>query len=955
MTSLREHIELKEHGFVEVPIRGQQQPPRSDGVQMPCRWTILPIVCAVVIVASVVATLAVVLPGQSQSSQKASIQQENQPNPVRANLGGPIAGAGIFQQLAQRIEEIEAENALKHEEEKAAEETEADAHPVDPNFVKEDVPLENLSEHDMGQILPLVHHQNRQEIPIHPDFEQVTVMLEGSMQQEAVLAHLTKESLTKQEIPPANTKSGSPTLPAGTPYSPGAQEEVLELREEVGKVNIKESEEVEEKRHRESTRLPTTRLDNGRRICETPECAMAAQRISESLDLSADPCDNFYQFACGGWIDKHPIPPGMDETGTFLEAMSNLDNHLKLILDTTEEPDAPQPVHMAHTFYKTCMDTDTMDSLGMAPLASSLARQGGWPMVLDDWDDSTFSLTTALADLRLLNVYPLVAVGVDLDLTNVSRRIIYIDAGQVPLGVKLMANPSDSFVKTYITFMSEAARQLRDHLGSSVSDEDIDHQVKQVIDFEVIFSKMVLYAVAETTDTMWYTDVSGIQSDTDAGTPGQFDWLVYLKKLFNGTGVTITKEEPVISFKGTFFSEFTKLLAATDTRILANAMGWWWAFELQEETTYAMRNASYLFQQGLTGRDTPYRRWWECMTQTNYNLGFALSREYVDQYMDASTKPEMTELVENMRNAFNTLLDNNTWMLPEDLVMAREKLMAIDPFVAYPDWIMDDTQLTMGYEDLEISNGKQVENLESIGAWFELHSFASLRETPEHSFLFPPTVVNAFYNAQENTITILAGILQPPFYSHNSLAALNYGGIGMVIGHEITHGFDNIGMFFDKDGNLAQWWSNATAEAYIDHAQCFINQYNGFIPPELTEVGLNISINGVQTEGENIADNGGIREAFRAYQLFVEHYGEEARLPGLDEYDPDQLFYLGFANGWCEHKDAQAVLAQLVVDAHSPGRFRVLGPLYNDEEFSKVWNCPAGSPMNHGEDRCLLW
>ncbi|KAG0711160.1 Endothelin-converting enzyme 1 [Chionoecetes opilio] len=177
----------------------------------------------------------------------------------------------------------------------------------------------------------------------------------------------------------------------------------------------------------------------------------------------------------------------------------------------------------------------------------------------------------------------------------------------------------------------------------------------------------------------------------------------------------------------------------------------------------------------------------------------------------------------------------------------------------------------------------------------------------------------------------------------------------MVIGHEMTHGFDSIGRMFDKHGNLVQWWSAETIEAFNQRALCFVKQYDKYVPPELSDIGLQIPVNGVQTLAENIADNGGIREGFRAYQAYVDRYGEEQTLPGLSDYSPQHIFYLGFANAWCEHKSAEMVLKLLVLDAHSPGRFRVQGSLSNDEEFSRVWQCPAGSPMNTGKDRCLLW
>ncbi|ROT69983.1 putative neprilysin-11-like [Penaeus vannamei] len=483
-----------------------------------------------------------------------------------------------------------------------------------------------------------------------------------------------------------------------------------------------------------------------------------------------------------------------------------------------------------------------MDSLGLQPLVTSLNNQGGWPMVTDGWDPPAhFDLAAALVDLRFHQRLSDFWAWVDANVFNVSRRVVYVQAGTVPLGLGLMSQATDAVLDAYRAFMTAAAKELRQELGSSATDErdrgagagggGLRDRVQQ--------------------DSSWETNVAGIQADLDDGVPGQFNFLAFMKEMFTNTGVTINEDEPVISFKSPFFANLTTMLANTPPHTIANAIGWWWAYDIGRETTYAMRNISFDFQQALTGATEPSPRWEHCLPQANYNLGFALSRAYT------------SELVEDLRAAFNSLLDENTWMLEDDLAVAREKLAAIDPFVAYPDWIMDDAELTNGYEDLEILSGKEYDNLLAIGNWFDRNSLASLREVPVHSFLFPPTVVNAFYNPQENTIRRL----------------------------------------FDKQGNLVQWWSDETIAAYEERAKCFVDQYNGFIPPELIEAGLNISVNGVQTEGENIADNGGIREAYKAYQLYVERYGEEPRLPGLDEFTPDHLFYLGFANVrwfiWC--------------------------------------------------------
>ncbi|XP_069984830.1 neprilysin-1 isoform X4 [Penaeus vannamei] len=976
MASLREHVEMKEQpGFVDISLNEKGPPTSSPSPRLSWRkGTLVAAVCAVAVVATV-ATLAVFAQDGGATAKTAHPHPHVGTEPqMIGDAAGLLRGSNVFKQLLSGLLTASKENENGQQASQKTGEVKQEI--AEPEFKEVQEKLENDEGYEGGG-RPYPPGRVRASLvppPGDPNFKSEVVLLEnprehdqprsGEEEEEEVKETERKrgqrDTATKVEAEEEEVKE----VEAKEKEVEKAEEQVEKAEEKVDKPEekvekpTKKVEKTATKMEKPATGELQQHLESPHKkefvVCETPECAVAASQISESLDLSANPCENFYQFACGGWMDKHPIPEE-GATGTFYEAGDILTKRLKLILESPVSPGAAEPLHMVNRFYETCMDTDTMDSLGLQPLVTSLNNQGGWPMVTDGWDPAHFDLAAALVDLRSINVYPIFGVGVDANVFNVSRRVVYVQAGTVPLGLGLMSQATDAVLDAYRAFMTAAAKELRQELGSSATDEEIEAQVQEVVDFEIAFSKLVIESSVEATDSSWETNVAGIQAALDDGVPGQFNFLAFMKEMFTNTGVTINEDEPVISFKSPFFANLTTMLANTPPHTIANAIGWWWAYDIGRETTYAMRNISFDFQQALTGATEPSPRWEHCLPQANYNLGFALSRAYVDRFFPTTAKDETSELVEDLRAAFNSLLDENTWMLEDDLAVAREKLAAIDPFVAYPDWIMDDAELTNGYEDLEILSGKEFDNLLAIGNWFDRNSLASLREVPVHSFLFPPTVVNAFYNPQENTITILAGILQTPFYAHNTLAALNYGGIGMVIGHEMTHGFDNTGRLFDKQGNLVQWWSDETIAAYEERAKCFVDQYNGFIPPELIEAGLNISVNGVQTEGENIADNGGIREAYKAYQLYVERYGEEPRLPGLDEFTPDHLFYLGFANVWCEHKNAQAVLTQLAVDPHSPGRFRVLGPLSNDAEFSRVWNCPAGSPMNRGEESCLLW
>ncbi|XP_018016467.1 endothelin-converting enzyme 1 [Hyalella azteca] len=497
---------------------------------------------------------------------------------------------------------------------------------------------------------------------------------------------------------------------------------------------------------------------------------------------------------------------------------------------------------------------------------------------------------------------------------------------------------------------------MRDYLGSSITDAEVSAEVEDLLAFETTLAKLMVDAGADNvTELLERMTVDQVQAALDSQTPGQFNLLEYIRLVFEPSSVTITADEVIYLEEGVdYISRWSTLLSETPTRVLANFMSWMWVLQLGTQTTYAMRKISSDFEEIYFGAKLDqFPRADFCRIEMNQDLGFVLSRAYVDEFFPAGAKEENEQLVEDVRSSFNAMFDENTWLTPEDLVTAREKLQAVESIVAYPEWIMDDATFTAAYEGLEIVANDQFGNLVHIGQYMELYECEIFRTEPQTKFILPPTVVNAFYYPTTNSITILAGILQIPFYQHNSLAALNYGGIGMIIGHELTHGFDNSGRNYDKDGNLALWWSQESIQAFNERAQCFVDQYDAFHPPEVADP--TVMVDGQQTLGENIADNGGIREAFLAYQRYVDRNGVEPALPGLDEFTSEQLFYLEFANLWCESRTESSIMRQLRSDGHSPGRFRTLGTLGNDAEFSRVWKCPAGSKMNRGDQSCVLW
>jgi predicted metalloendopeptidase len=336
-------------------------------------------------------------------------------------------------------------------------------------------------------------------------------------------------------------------------------------------------------------------------------------------------------------------------------------------------------------------------------------------------------------------------------------------------------------------------------------------------------------------------------------------------------------------------------------------------------------------------------------------LKFAVGYSYVSRFFDNEAKKSALQMVENIRAQFSSSVSDVDWMDLATRKVARDKAEAMKELIGYPDWFANQSALEVYYSGVSVgrSNLRNVVTLKT----FMMHRILSKLRVPTDrtEWLIGPDVVNAFYNPQINSITFTAGILQPPYFSKRRPEALNYGGIGVVIGHEITHGFDDMGRQSDKYGNLAQWWSRDTIDTYLEKAQCFIQQYGMYRVPELDELlHAEVMMNGVTTQGENMADNGGMRQAFLAYKKYVADNGPDQRLSGLQQFSPEQLFFLGFANVWCESTTRESLLQEILSDPHSPHRFRVKGTLANSEHFAHAWNCPVGSPMNP-RNKCLIW
>jgi len=718
--------------------------------------------------------------------------------------------------------------------------------------------------------------------------------------------------------------------------------------------------------------LAATTLDTK---CLTPPCQQAAEEILTAMDGTANPCNDFYRFACGNFKKTHPIPEGNLIRDNFQILQDVVDNRSRAILSEAVSPLDPAAVIKAKNMYAGCMDTDSLDKRGLKPVVDLLRNWGGWPVLNSDWTPMDWE---KMGDIIAEFAVPfLFSISTLPNLDDANTTAVFLDAPSLALPSQLLQHLEvpDMFkvlrqlprtqrgVEEYpfTQYLMKMATILRDHLQTNTSDEAI---MKDMVDV-VYFMQGLGLASQPTKEIGEGVNPRGMAATIDElnqwtkenlnGT--KMDWVQFLQRAYSKSGVTIQPEVPVFAVANSL-AGIIKYIESADPRVLGNyVMGRLLVF-LSPESSKEMRDAFFEFyvKQGYITADYP--RWMYCLhkVQDYPNVGFshAVAYEYKKMMADPQILGEASEMVSDLRHAFHDLLNENEWMDDSTRQAASQKADAMLVLLGLPSWCETSAELDDFYRDIVVDRDDHFGNVARLRTWVQTTSLATLGKTRDrNAWTQSPLVINAFYNSLNNRITFPVGIMDEPFFSGNIYEkSLDYARIGAIVGHEITHGFDSSGRMYDDIGSAYDWWSAETSAKFDERAKCFVDQYSSFILPE-----LNMTVNGQMTLRENIADNGGIREAYRAFKKMKARRGLDVlspKLPGLERYSPDQLFFIGFATMWCRAETLDGTYMLLTSDSHSPNRFRVIGSLSNMEEFSSVFGCPLGSTMNP-VNKCVLW
>ena len=644
-----------------------------------------------------------------------------------------------------------------------------------------------------------------------------------------------------------------------------------------------------------------------------------------SIDTSIDPCNDFYKFACGKFAGNHPIPGDQPEVDQFYALYNVNTQSLNGILAKASAGGEGRTANEQKIgdYYKSCMDTDAIEAKGMAPLKP-------W---LDEIDAvrSTRDLPTLVGKLQRNGIDVFFGYGEQQDFKDASKQIAFVD--QAGLGLP----ERDYYLRTGAK--DETIRkQYVDHVAKMLTlagtpPEQAQKEATAIMALETTLAKA----------SMPVTDRRDPEKVYHLQTIATFHQSIPAAA-FNQFSKAISSPEisEINNANPEFITAMMKAINDTDIETLKAYMRYHLLTGSANRLPKRFDDENFDFYgRKLTGQPDQSARWKRCSNAVNGALGEALGQVYVSQYFAGDSKAKMLEMVHDIENAMNRDIDQLDWMSATTKARAKEKLHGVANKIGYPDKWRD-------YTKLEVKADDALGNKFRGTAFENDRQLAKIGQPVDHSEwgMTPPTV-NAYYDPSMNDINFPAGILQPAFYDPKQDDAVNYGHIGAVIGHELTHGFDDEGRKFDAKGNMSDWWTPEDAKKFETRSDCLVNEYGAFTAVD------DVKVNGKLTLGENTADNGGLVLAYLAYleRAKINKVDLSAKVEG---YDAHQRFYIAYAQNWCENSRPEVIRQQVLTDPHSPDHFRANGAIVNQPGFAAAFSCKKGAPMVP-VNSCRVW
>ena len=645
-----------------------------------------------------------------------------------------------------------------------------------------------------------------------------------------------------------------------------------------------------------------------------------------NLDRSVAPCDDFFQFADGGWVKSNPIPPAYPSWGTFNKLRDDNEGALRKILEEAagdKNAAAGSNWQKIGSFYASCMDESAIEGAGTKPLQPEFERIAA---VKD-----AAGLQAELAHIQRGGVRALFRFGSAQDYKDSTQEIAEVRQGGLGLPDRdYYTKDDEKSVKlraAYLLHVANMFKLLGDDEATAAA------EAKTIMEIETTLAKASMTRVETRDPDKTYHKMTVAQL-------GEVTPHLAWNEFFAGAGAPAVSSVNVA--QPDFFKQVDAALGSVPLVDWKVYLRWHLIHTAAPALSAKFVDENFAFYgKELQGTKELLPRWRRCVQATDANLGEALGPYYVERNFPPAAKAKAVAMVKNLMDALRTDLATLDWMSPATRQQAAVKLDAIMIKIGYPDKWRD-------YSSFKVDNGPYAGNILRAGEFATAYDLGKIGKPVDRTEwdMTPPTV-NAYYKAPMNEIVFPAGILQPPFYDANRDDAMNYGGIGAVIGHEMTHGFDDQGAKFDAQGNLKNWWTPEDLKNFQQRGDCVARQFDEF------EVEAGLHENGKLVEGESIADLGGLTIAHAALEKSLEGKPEPAKIDG---FTADQRFFLAFAEIWAGSFRPEYGRMIVATNPHPLGPYRVRGPLSNMASFAKAWGCSASSPMvRPAEKRCRIW
>jgi len=645
----------------------------------------------------------------------------------------------------------------------------------------------------------------------------------------------------------------------------------------------------------------------------------------DNIDKTLDPCVDFYQYACGNWLKTAEIPADQSSWVSFVELDERNLVTLRGILEKASINDQGRTAieQKIGDFYGSCMDEKTVNAKGLDPLRPELDR-------ITAVSDKP-ALMDAIARVHLMGDYALFNFYSNSDFHNADAVIAYLDQGGLSLPDRDYYIKDDARKLEVRKQLVEYATQVFILAGQS-STQAAD-SAQTVLRIETALAKA---SVDRTVRRDPKTRDHKMTRDAASAMAPNF----YLNRYFATSGTPSFSELNVSD--PDFFKQVNGLLQSESLDSLKTYVSWHLLRGAAPWLSQPFVDANFKMRQALTGQAEIQPRWKRCVELTDDSLGEALGQKYVELTFGADGKQRMLKMVDALETSLDQDIQGLSWMTDDTKKQAKLKLEAIRNKIGYPEAWRD-------YSSLNVVRG------DLLGNYLRANEFESKRQIAKigkpldrKEWGMTPPTVNAYYSGNYNEIVFPAGILQPPFFDKNMDDAVNFGGIGLVIGHELTHGFDDRGRKYDPQGNLRDWWTAEDAKEFEKRVSCIADEYSNFVAVD------DLKLNGRLTLGENTADNGGARVALMALEHMIAEDKTGKAAEKIDGYTPEQRFFLGFGRVWCEKRRPELARSQVLTNSHSPGKWRVNGVVQNMPEFQQAWGCKAGQPMVSA-NACRVW